>query len=103
MGDRLELHTILTELISPYKVYFQPPSSIRLEYPCIIYELEDINTSYADSVKYTKIKVYSVTVIDQNPDSDIPNKLLNLDYCEFNRYFISDNLNHYVFTLFYKN
>jgi hypothetical protein len=103
MGDRLELHQILLDLITPHNVYFQPPSSIRLTYPCIIYELDDINVRYAGSVKYAKHKAYSVTLIDSNPDSEIVDKIMGLDYCEFDRHFISDNLNHYVFTLFYKN
>lgn len=103
MDSRLELHNILVDLINPHKVYFQPPSSIKLTYPCIIYKLDDINTSYADSEKYIKVKAYMLTVIDQNPDTDILDKILSLDYCNFDRYFVSDNLNHYVFTLFYKN
>ena len=98
---RLELHNILVKLITPNKVYFQPPSSIKLEYPCIIYELEDISITYANSIKYKNKKIYSVTVIDQNPDSEIPLNVLALEYCEFDRHFKSDNLNHYVFTLYY--
>lgn len=103
MGSRLDLHNILVDLITPNKVYFQPPSSIKLTYPCIIYTLDDISTKYANSEKYIKMKAYMVTVIDSNPDSDIPDKLHELEYCNFNRHFVTDNLNHYVFTLFYKN
>lgn len=103
MDKRLELHQILVDLVEPYKVYFQPPASIMLEYPCIIYNLEDIAIDYADSIKYGKTTAYTVTVICQNPDFDIPNKLLALDYCRFDRHFISENLNHFVFNLFYKN
>lgn len=103
MDDRLELHQLLVNLMSPNKVYFQPPSSITLTYPCIIYELDDISIYYADSKKYAKSKAYSITLIDQNPDSEIVDKILDLDYCRFNDHFVSDNLNHYLFTLFYKN
>ncbi len=100
-AKRLELHQMLVELIAPNKVYFQPPSSIRLTYPCIIYELDSIDINYANSIKYKNKKVYSLTVIDQDPDSSIPIQVLGLDYCSFNQYFASDNLNHYVFTLYY--
>ena len=103
MDKRLELHQILVDLVSPSNVYFQPPSSIRLTYPCIIYELDDIKVDYADALKYAMAKAYTLTVIDKNPDSDILDKILDLDYCIFNRHFVADNLNHYVFTLFYKN
>jgi hypothetical protein len=100
-SKRLELHEILKDLIDPYEVYYQPPSSFNLTYPCIIYELEKIKTDYADSIMYKNKKRYSVTVIDKNPDSEIPNKVLELAYCSFDRSFKSDNLNHFVFTLYY--
>ena len=101
MDKRIELHNFLLDLISPNAVYYQPPSTKSLEYPCIIYEMTNISSEYADSIKYKKHKVYTLTVIDRNPDSEIPAKLLDLEYCEFDRRFTNDNLNHYVFTLFY--
>ena len=101
MDKRLEFHQMLVDLVHPHNVYFQPPSSIRLEYPCIIYELGDINTKYADSIKYANSEVYTVTLLDKNPRSDIFGKLLHLNYCAFDRFFATDNINHFVFTLFY--
>jgi hypothetical protein len=100
-SKRLELQDILEDLADPYMVYYQPPSSFNLTYPCIIYDLDKIVTDYADSIKYKNKKRYSVTVIDTNPDSEIPNKILELAYCGFDRKFKSDNLNHFVFTLYY--
>lgn len=100
-AKRLQLHTLLVELIAPHKVYFQPPSSVKLTYPCIIYSLDTIVTKYADSIKYKNKKAYTVTVIDQNPDSDIPLELLSLEYCSFDRFFVADNLNHFAFKLYY--
>lgn len=101
MDKRLELHAILEAIITPNKAYFQPPSSIKLTYPCIIYQLDKIESDYANSKKYKNKKAYLITVIDSNPDSEIPDQFLNLTYCEFDRFFVSDNLNHYVFTLYY--
>lgn len=102
MDNRLELHQILIDIIGNNNVYFQPPSSIKLTYPCIIYKLSNFKVTYADSIKYANMKAYEITVIDQNPDSIIPSKLLELEYCQFNTFFTSDNLNHFVFSLFYK-
>lgn len=98
---RLELHQILVDLISPYAVYFQPPSSAKMTYPCVVYELGGIRSDYADSIKYKNKKQYTVTLISKDPDSILPVLLLSLDYCEFDRHFLSDNLNHYVFVLYY--
>lgn len=101
MGERLDLHNLLVDLLDSRNVYFQPPATIRMSYPCIVYDLDGIDTKYADSTKYKNTRKYTLTVIDQNPDSELPFKLLQLQYCSFNRFFNSDNLNHYVFTLYF--
>lgn len=101
ISRRIELHSILTALASPNNVYFQPPYTIKMTYPCIVYNLDGIDITYANSIKYKNKKRYIVTVIDQNPDSEIPNKILTLEYSSFDRHFISDNLNHYTFTLYF--
>jgi hypothetical protein len=50
---------------------------------------------------FTYTKKYQLTVIDRDPDSILPDKMEELDYCQFNRFFTADNLNHWVFTLFH--
>ena len=102
MGDRLSLQTELEDLLLTGKVYFQPPSSIKLIYPCIVYKLDGFDTRYADSAIYKNKTRYSVILIDQNPDSSFPLTILSaFEYCSFDRYYIADNLNHYAFTLYY--
>jgi hypothetical protein len=99
--NREELHRILVDILGSRNVYFQPPESIKLKYPCIIYERSYIQTVKADNTKYIEIKEYTVTVIDEDPDSEIPDKLIKLPYCSFSRHFVYDNLNHDVFTLYF--
>lgn len=105
--QRLELHKILCELMDIHDsngdrhVYFQPPASIRMKYPAIKYSLSDINNTYADNISYKQLDAYEVILIDADPDSIYINKLSQLPYCRFDRYYPSDNLNHYVFTLYY--
>lgn len=101
MERRLELQKILEEILGSKNVYFQPPASIRLKYPCIIYNRSSSYNEFADDVLYRYLKRYSVTVIDRNPDSKIPDKVENLRYCSFERFFTSDDLNHYVFNLYF--
>lgn len=96
---RSELQQLL-ELITP-KVYFQPPENIRLVYPCILYELNDINMKYADNSPYNSTKRYMITVIDRDPDSAIKEAIALLPLCSFDRFFTADNLNHDVFTLYF--
>ena len=99
MGSRLQLQTLL-ETLAP-KAYFQPPSNWVMEYPCIVYNLDDAKTEYADNSPYRYTKQYEVTVIDGDPDSTIPDKLALLPMCRMTRRFTTANLNHTVFTLFF--
>lgn len=96
---RIQLHKILKEFSD--NVYYQPPESLRLDYPCIVYEKEDINTDYADDKTYSKTSEYLLTVIGLDPDIDIPEQLLELPYCTFDRRFVSDNLYHDVLRIYF--
>lgn len=101
MNRRLELHDILVGILGSRYVYFQPPESIKMTYPCIVYGRSSADTIYASNKVYQHKKRYTVTVIDKNPDSDIPDKLLSLPLCKFDRHFNTNNLNHDIYTLYY--
>lgn len=101
MGSRLELQTLLENVLGSANVYFQPPSTINMSYPCIVYSRNRIRTDYANNNPYSLKKEYSITVIDANPDSVIPDKLATLQSCIFDRHYTADNLNHDVFTLYF--
>ena len=79
--NRLTLQVEFEAFLSSNKVYFQPPSSIKLSYPCIIYELDGFGIDHANSLIYRNKTRYTVTVIDQNPESRLP--LLMLDAFEY--------------------
>lgn len=101
MAQRLELQTLLVNLLGSENVYFQPPPSVNMQYPCIVYNRDDINTIYADNRPYKNKKRYQVTVIDPNPDSTIHEKVGALPLCAYDRFFTADNLNHDVYNLFF--
>lgn len=82
-------------------VYYQPPPSVKLKYPCIIYERRSGDTSYADNKPYRFDYSYTVTYIDPDPDSGVPFKIAELPMCKMDRCFTSDNLNHSVFIIYY--
>lgn len=100
MRTRLQLHEKLCDILGSRNVYFRPPAK-GMKYPCIIYDLEGYDPRYADNIPYTDPKRWSLTVIDQNPDSEIPYKLLQLSYCHLDRPYQADGLNHFVFTLYW--
>jgi len=99
MGQRLDLQALLETLTG--NVYFQPPPSLSMVYPCIVYQRDNALTKFADNNPYSHEIRYQVTVIDRDPDSAIPDKVAMLPKTLFNRYFAADGLNHNVFTTFY--
>lgn len=101
MGQRSDLHDILKELLGSDEVYFQPPPTVSMAYPCIVYKRDYQDVKYADDGVYFKKKRYQVTVIDKDPDSIIPDKVSELPLCAFDRFYTADNLNHDVFKLFF--
>ena len=101
MGSRLNLQTKLEELLGTRNVYYQPPASLKMKYPCIVYERARLNTEYADNLPYKIDKVYYVTYIDTNPDSTMPEKLANFPQSAFQRHYISENMYHDQFRIVY--
>lgn len=101
MASRLELHEILCEILNNRNVYFQPPESVKMNYPAIVYSRTNIENTFADNTVYIQATAYEVTVIYKDPDSELPTKVSTLPMCRFNRHFTSDNLNHDVFTLYH--
>lgn len=99
MGLRLDLHNILKN-ITP-NVYFQPPTNVQISYPCIVYKRDFADTKFADNKPYAQKRRYMITIIDQNPDSDIPGKVAALPLSLFNRFYTVDNLNHDVYSVYF--
>lgn len=96
---RHKLHAVLKSLTD--NVYFQRPPNTGMQYPCILYKRDRAITLHADNAPYRHTKGYQVTVIDPDPDSDIPDRVADLPLCEFDRNYIADDLNHDVFNLFF--
>lgn len=100
MASRLILQQKLETILGSRNVYFQPPETLRLSYPCFIYSLSGIPTKDADNLNYILEHEYKVTLIDKDPDTEIRDKLMSeMVKCRFNAFYMSDNLNHYVFTI----
>lgn len=106
MNRRPLLRSKLRSVLEPYgaseNVYFQPPESIKLEYPCIIYQREEINLRRADNNIYTRQRQYRITLIDKNPDSPLPDRLLDiLPTANPGNHFVNDGLYHDIFTIYW--
>lgn len=101
MAPRLEFQLLLTEVLGSGNVYFQPPPTVKMQYPCIIYSRSNINTDFADNLPYRHKTRYQVTVVDSNPDSTIHEQLGMLPLSSYDRFYVADNLNHDVYTIFF--
>lgn len=101
MANRLELQSLLEELLGSKNVYYQPPESIKMQYPAIRYSKKTISSIYANNAKYSMQDCYELIVISRLPDNPVIKKLLELPYCSYDRPYVADNLNHDVLTIYY--
>lgn len=101
MASRLELQTLLEDILGSRNVYYQPPATVQMRYPAIVYSRNDFENFFACNGVYGQTVAYSVTVIDKNPDSVIVEKVSKLPLCSFDRHYVAENLNHDVFTLYF--
>ena len=102
MDRRLKLHEELCTLLGSRNVYFQPPESVKMRYPAIRYSLSRNQSFKADNKQYVNVKGYEVILIDDDPDSALPDIIQgHFMMCSFDRAYKADNLNHYAFTIYY--
>ena len=99
ISSRLELHEFLTDILGNGNVYFQPPESVKMKYPAIVYSRSGISNVHADDSVYVQTCEYDVTVIDIDPESPAAGRLSKTPYCRYSRHYTANNLNHDVFTI----
>lgn len=101
MKNRLKLQNLLEKTLGSRNVYFQPPTGLQIKYPCIVYTLNNLKNTYANNGVYKQDDCYSITVIDEDPESEVVNKLSLFPKCSFNNNFVSEGLYHTVFTIYF--
>ena len=101
MASRLELHEKFCEILGSRNAYFNPPESVKLNYPAIVYQIKPIDNAFANNGVYMQSQGYKVTVIDEDPEGNIMRKISRLPTCRQISHFTSDNLIHDVFELYY--
>lgn len=102
MDRRLKLHEKLCDILGSRNVYFQPPETVKMKYPCIVYERSDGDTQFANNMPYTFALRYTVTLIGTDPDNPLIKRMATeFETCIYDRHFTSNNLNHEVFKIFY--
>ena len=100
MGSRLDLHEELLKFVP--NVYFQPPSTIKMTYPCIVYSKSSKKRLFGNDNIYLGIQQYQLMLIERNPDSNVADTIeSHFKSCIIEQYYVLDNLNHTTLSLYY--
>lgn len=101
MASRLGLQSKLEEILRSRQVYFQPPATVKMKYPAIVYTRDDFHTRFADDKTYHKRTRYTVTLIGASPESPYIDAIAELPMCRYIRFYTADNLNHDQFSIYW--
>lgn len=95
---RLEFNARLKEILGSDNVYFQPPASIHMAYPCFVYSYESSDNFHADDMKYLTNYRYALTYITKDPLPDEIMAILDaMPYTRLTRHYEADNLHHFSY------
>lgn len=102
MAKQRELQKKLCDVLGSKHVYFQPPESIKLVYPCIVYRLETPEDRHANNRVYISNDRWTLTLIEYNPLSTVADDLVShFSMCRKTQRFTADNLYHTTLQLYY--
>lgn len=102
MNRRLDLSAKLHLILGNDNVYFQPPKTQIIKYPCCIYHLGRGSAKHADDTAYNYVQSYELKFIFKQSNEGFIKHVLNcLTLCSFDRSYTVDGLYHYVFNIYY--
>ena len=90
----------LRQAVQHDRVYFQPPENLKIGYPAVVFHLSKIEIDHASDMPYKGAKEYSVTLITKDPEPDVIDEILKIPYSSLDTTYISDGMNHFVFTVY---
>lgn len=95
-----DLLHLLQQAVRHNRVYFQPPENLKIVYPVVVFNLSKIEIDHASDAPYKGAKEYSVTLITKDPEPDVIDEILKIPYSSLDTTYISDGMNHFVFTVY---
>lgn len=114
MSNREEFRQQLREITGYKNFYYDPPESVKMSYPCIVYKRERLDRVNADNKPYRLNIRYQIMVIDKDPDngsgidenenpieSVIEKLLYGFQHIRHERHYVADNLHHDVFSVYF--
>lgn len=100
---RQRLRAKLLAALENDNLYYDPPESVKMNYPAIVYRLHDNGVQHADGKPYIQADIYECTVIGKNDDelADCRDRIENtVDTYSYVRSFERDNLHHHVYRIY---
>lgn len=100
---RRQVHQTLVDIAgSDVKVYYQPPTNVSLQYPCIVYRSTGTNTAYANNEPYYYVYEFEIVVMSMDPEFQLPYDILNgISYTSITSQYQRDNIYHTAIRLAY--
>jgi len=99
---RVLLQTQLETLLGSDQVYFNPPETISLTYPAIVYSLSSKYVKPANNHIYRLMDCYDLTYMHKDPDDQFPNLILSeFPYSRYDRQAVVKNLYNDYLTLYF--
>lgn len=99
--SRLEFHAMLEEKSGISNVYYQPPATIAIQYPCLIYVKSKDQIDFANNIHYLDRELYKVTAIYKDADSTLPDTISKIPFSRFDMYYTAENLHHDVYNIYF--
>lgn len=91
-------YSILKEIVGN-NVYFNPPSNLKIQYPCVAYSINDILNKNADDEVYKQNIKYDCTLITKNVNDPLLKDLSKINTFRYSRHYVVDGLHHYAFLI----
>lgn len=102
LDKRSELDSKFRDILGSNNVYFQPPETLKMYYPCIVYFKTSVPVIYANGKVYKYTQGYTVTYIDKDPDAEVPYSILKtFQYARIDSFYKSEGLNHTKLTIYF--
>ena len=98
---RIELDKILRSTLGSSNVYFDPPESFKLQYPCIVYRFSGNRDTHAEEARYQRMKRYTIIYITRNADDPMVDTIDDLRYCTLSQPYTTGGLFHYAFNIYF--
>lgn len=96
---RIELDAILRSTLGSDHVYYDPPESFKLKFPCIVYNDTGRSVMRADNGVYIKFRRYMLNYITKNADDPMVDTIEELQYCRLRTPYTADNLFHHPYDI----